>query len=130
MPALPSWLTIALWDQFRALLPDRGPYHPDHPLGCHRRRVDDRIVFDRLELLVLAAYDHTVGLELADLVVLRVQLRRRLGGRVLASCAVDQMLAVFRWPSQSSVNNFAVTTTQLVRFGAVPGPLGPARDRP
>ena len=42
MPALPSWLITPLWDQFRALLPDRGAYHPDHPLGCHRRRVADR----------------------------------------------------------------------------------------
>jgi transposase len=48
VPALPSWLVTPLWDQFRALLPDRGAYHPDHPLGCHRRRVADRIVFDKL----------------------------------------------------------------------------------
>jgi len=54
MPALPSWLTTPLWDQFAALLPDRGPYHPNHPLGCHRRRVADRVVFDKLiEVLVL-----------------------------------------------------------------------------
>jgi Putative transposase of IS4/5 family (DUF4096) len=37
-----------LWDQFCALLPDRGTYHPDHPLRCHRRRIADRIVFDKL----------------------------------------------------------------------------------
>ncbi len=48
MPALPSWLTTPLWDQFRALLPDRGTYDPGHPLGCHRRRVADRVVFDKL----------------------------------------------------------------------------------
>jgi len=48
VPALPSWLTTPLWDQFRALLPDRGTYDPGHPLGCHRRRVADRVVFDKL----------------------------------------------------------------------------------
>ena len=48
MPALPSWLTDPLWDQFRALLPPRDGYHPHHPLGCHRPRVSDRIVFDKL----------------------------------------------------------------------------------
>jgi hypothetical protein len=48
VPALPSWLITPLWDQFCALLPDRGPYHPDHPLGCHRPRVTDRVVFDKL----------------------------------------------------------------------------------
>ncbi len=48
MPALPSWLTGPLWDQFAALLPHQETYDPAHPLGCHRRRVSDRIVFDKL----------------------------------------------------------------------------------
>lgn len=48
MPALPSWLTEPLWDQFAALLPPRPTYDPTHPLGCHRRRISDRIVFDKL----------------------------------------------------------------------------------
>lgn len=48
MPALPSWLTEPLWDQFAALLPDRDEFDPTHPLGCHRRRIADRIVFDKL----------------------------------------------------------------------------------
>lgn len=48
MPVLPAWLTDALWDQFSALLPERSVFHPDHPLGCHRRRIGDRIVFDKL----------------------------------------------------------------------------------
>jgi transposase len=48
VPALPSWLTDPLWDQFAALLPDRDEFDPTHPLGCHRRRIADRIVFDKL----------------------------------------------------------------------------------
>ena len=48
MPALPSWLTDPLWDQFAALLPVRDEFDPTHPLGCHRRRIADRIVFDKL----------------------------------------------------------------------------------
>lgn len=48
MPALPAWLTDPLWDQFAALLPDRCEFHPTHPLSCHRRRIPDRIVFDKL----------------------------------------------------------------------------------
>ncbi|MCI3222003.1 IS5 family transposase [Streptomyces sp. NP-1717] len=48
MPVLPSWLTEPLWDQFAALLPQRPAFDPTHPLGCHRRRVSDRIVFDKL----------------------------------------------------------------------------------
>lgn len=48
MPILPSWLTEPLFGQFAALLPERPEYHPDHPLGCHRPRISDRIVFDKM----------------------------------------------------------------------------------
>ncbi|WP_432977730.1 IS5 family transposase [Dactylosporangium sp. CA-233914] len=48
MPAVPSWLSDPLWDQFAALLPPRPATDPSHPLGCHRRRIADRIVFDKL----------------------------------------------------------------------------------
>jgi Putative transposase of IS4/5 family (DUF4096) len=48
VPALPSWLVEPLWVQFEALLPKRPMYDPAHPLGCHRRRINDRIIFDKL----------------------------------------------------------------------------------
>ena len=48
MPAIPSWLLEPLWDQFAALLPPRPVYDPAHPLGCHRRRIPNRIVFEKL----------------------------------------------------------------------------------
>jgi transposase len=37
-----------LWDQFAVLIPPRLVVDPTHPLGCHRRRLPDRIVFDKL----------------------------------------------------------------------------------
>jgi transposase len=45
MPALQRYITEPLWEQFRALLPERDA---DHPLGCHRARVPDRVVFEKL----------------------------------------------------------------------------------
>jgi transposase len=48
VPAIPSWLLEPLWDQFAALLPDRPVYAPSHPLGCHRPRIADRIIFEKL----------------------------------------------------------------------------------
>ncbi|GGM21199.1 hypothetical protein GCM10010129_76830 [Streptomyces fumigatiscleroticus] len=48
MPTLPSWLTEPLWDQLAALLPEPAEDHPDHPLGCRRRRISDRIIFDKM----------------------------------------------------------------------------------
>jgi transposase len=48
VPALPSWLIEPLWDQFATLLPPRKTYVATHPWGCHRRRIGDRVVFDKL----------------------------------------------------------------------------------
>lgn len=52
MPALPSWLTDPLWGSLSALLPERPTVDPSHPLGCHRPRISDRIVFDKLPQLL------------------------------------------------------------------------------
>jgi hypothetical protein len=41
-------LADPLWDQFAALLPPRPTYVATHSWGCHRRRIGDRIVFDKL----------------------------------------------------------------------------------
>jgi transposase len=56
VPALKSCIIDPLWSQFEALIP---PLADTHPLGCHRPRVPDRIVFDKLvQVLVLgAAYE-------------------------------------------------------------------------
>jgi transposase len=45
VPALPPSVLEPLWDQFAALLPHRDD---PHPLGCHRPRIPDRVVFDKL----------------------------------------------------------------------------------
>ena len=52
MPAVPSCVIEPIWDQFRALLPERVV---THPLGCHRPRIADRIVFDKLVLVLVSA---------------------------------------------------------------------------
>ncbi len=56
MPAVPSSIIEPIWDQFQVLIP---PVIDDHPLGCHRPRTPDRLVFDKLvQVLVLgAAYE-------------------------------------------------------------------------
>ena len=59
MPVLPSSLTEPLWAQFATLLASRPQFDPAHPLGCHRRRIPDRVVFN----LVLTALVHGSGLE-------------------------------------------------------------------
>ena len=45
MPALPPYIIEPIWEQFRALLPER---EVNHPLGCHRCRIPERVVFEKL----------------------------------------------------------------------------------
>ena len=45
MPAIPPYIIEPIWEQFRALLPEREVVHP---LGCHRSRIPDWVVFEKL----------------------------------------------------------------------------------
>ena len=56
MPALPPYIIEPVWEQFEALLPE---HRIDHPLGCHRQRIPDRVVFEKLvQILVFGcAYE-------------------------------------------------------------------------
>jgi transposase len=126
VPAIRSYFIEPIWEQFSALLPDR---EVDHPLGCHRPRIPDRIVFEklvevsvfgcaywriaddgcsdttlrrrrdewidlgvmgRLREMALAAYDRTIGLELADLAVDGCITKAPCGGEKAGRSPVDR----------------------------------------
>ncbi len=71
MPALPPYLIEPIWQQFAALLPE---HRTDHPLGCHRSRIPERVVFEKLvQVLVFGcAYER-----IADASCSESTLRRR-----------------------------------------------------
>lgn len=71
MPAIQACIIDPIWDQFADLLPRRAV---DHVLGCHRPRVPDRTVFDKLvQVLVFGcAYER-----IADASCSATTLRRR-----------------------------------------------------
>jgi transposase len=71
VPALPPYLIEPIWQQLVALLPER---QTNHPLGCHRPRIPDRIVFEKLvQVLVFgSAYE-----KIADESCSATTLRRR-----------------------------------------------------
>ena len=72
MPALKPYLIEPIWEQLRALLPERKT---NHPLGgCHRLRISERVVFEKLvQVLVFGwAYDR-----IADECCSATTLRRR-----------------------------------------------------
>lgn len=71
MPAVPPYIIEPIWAQFSALLPRRNV---DHPLGCHRARIPNRLVFEKLvQVLVFGcAYER-----IADETCSATTLRRR-----------------------------------------------------
>ncbi len=71
MPAISSCIIEPIWDQFCDLLPAR---EVEHPLGCHRSRIPERVVFDKLvQVLVFGcAYER-----IADETCSATTLRRR-----------------------------------------------------
>lgn len=129
MPALPVSLMEPLWAQFSALLPEHPAVDPTHPLGCHRRRISDRVIFEHvsaalvygvgyeriaspgcsartirrrvhawaeaglmphLHTLVLAQYDHLIGLDLRHVCVDGCITKAPGGGEVAGRSPVDR----------------------------------------
>ena len=72
MPALPPYVIEPIFEQFAALLPERNV---DHPLGCHRSRISERVVFEKLvQILVFGCAYWRIADELCSATTLR---RRR-----------------------------------------------------
>src|ERR1039458_8403749 len=71
MPAIQSCFIEPIWDQFSALVPTRPG---SHRLGCHRPRVSDRLVFDKL---VQVAVFGSAYWRIADATCSATTLRRR-----------------------------------------------------
>ena len=71
MPAVPSSIIEPIWDQLAALLPAR---EAPHPLGCHRWRIPDRLVFDKLVQVLVFGCAYA---RIADATCSATTLRRR-----------------------------------------------------
>src|SRR5688572_6051952 len=71
VPALAPYIIEPIFEQFCALLPE---HETDHPLGCHRSRIPERVVFEKLvQILVFGcAYER-----IADASCSESTLRRR-----------------------------------------------------
>jgi transposase len=121
VPALPSSILEPLWVQVSALLPTR----PDtHPLGCHRPRSPDRVVFDKLtQVLVVGCGDRRI----ADPTCSATTLRRRRDEWITAGVADQLRLAVLAAYDRLvglELADLAVDgcTTKAPRGGQVAGP--------
>ena len=74
MPALPPYIIEPIWQQFCALLPER---ETKHPLGCHRARIPDRVVFEKLvQVLVFGCAYRRIADEGCSATTLRHSSRR------------------------------------------------------
>jgi hypothetical protein len=73
VPALPVCLLEPIWAEFEALLPERPAVAPTHPLGCHRGRVPDRVVFEHVVLALVhgSGYERIAGAGCSDRTIRR-----------------------------------------------------------
>lgn len=98
MPAIESCIIDPIWDQFCDFRPSRTV---DHPLGCHRRRITDRIVFDKLVQVLVFGCAYA---RIADTTCSATTLRRRRDEwidagvmdrlRTIVLAAYDQMIGL------------------------------------
>ena len=88
VPALPSSVLEPLWVQVAALLPSR---QDTHPLGCHRPRIPDRVIFDKLIQLLVFGCGYR---RIADHTCSATTLRRRRDEWIRAGVANQLRLAV------------------------------------
>jgi transposase len=88
VPALPSSILEPLWVQIAALLPAR---QDTHPLGCHRPRIPDRVVFDKLIQILVFGCGYR---RIADATCSATTLRRRRDEWISAGVAEQLRRAV------------------------------------
>jgi transposase len=88
VPALPSSVLEPLWVQVAALLPT---HQVSHPLGCHRPRIPDRIVFDKLIQVLVFGCGYR---RIADSTCSATTLRRRRDEWITIGVAEQLRLAV------------------------------------
>jgi len=103
VPALPSSVLEPLWVQVAALLPARKIHHP---LGCHRPRIPDRIVFDKLIQILVFGCGYR---RIADRTCSATTLRRRRDEWISAGVAEQLRLLVLAAYDQL----FGLELTQL-----------------
>ena len=58
MPAIQPYIIEPIFEQFRALLPEREVHHP---LGCHRPRIPDCVVFEKLVQILVFGCAYSRG---------------------------------------------------------------------
>jgi transposase len=109
VPTLPSSILEPLWVQIAALLADRQVHHP---LGCHRPRIPDRLVFDKLIQILVFGCGYR---RIADASCSATTLRRRRDEWISAGVAEQlhhavlaaydqpcrQVLSERAWPARS-----------------------------
>jgi transposase len=122
VPALQPYLIEPLWQQFQALLPRR---ETNHPLGCHRPRVPDRVVFAKLlEVLVFGCAYWRIADESCSESTLR---RRR--DEWIAHGVMERLREISPEASMTDYSSVLSSPTWWPWTAASPRPLAAARRR-
>lgn len=123
LPALPSSVLEPLWVQVAALLPSPQVHHP---LGCHRPRIADRLVFDKLIQVLVFGCGYR---RIADATCSATTLRRRRDEWINAGVAERLRLAVLAADDRMhglQLEHLAVDGC-ITKAPAAASPPGPAR---
>lgn len=95
MRALDPEVVDAVWAAVEPLIP---PPPRTHPLGCHRRRVPDRVCFEAMLVRLVTGYSWVVAEHLCGGVVSDTTLRARRDERITAGvfdAIADQALGAY-----------------------------------
>ena len=117
MPAIPPYIIEPIWQQLSALLPRT---QTDHPHGCHRSRIPDRVVFEKLvQVLVFGCAYARIADESCSATTLR---RRRdewieAGSmEALEELTLESSVWNFsRWPSIAASRRLRVEASRRVK---------------
>jgi hypothetical protein len=135
VPVVPSCLLEPVWVEFRALTGGERPqFDPGHPLGCHRRRIPDRVVFEHVvdalvhgsgyeRIATRGCSDHTIRRRLKD--------RARAGtGERLHALALRAYDLIIGLELGDVPVDGCITKVRAEGSGPGPPPAGCARGRP
>ena len=111
MPAIPPYIIEPIWEQFRALLPEREVHHP---LGCHRSRIPDRVVFDKLvQVLVFGCAYRRIAEEECSATTLRDRREEWIGWGVIETLRQIALEAYDRFIGLDQKAGMSLTAARL-----------------
>jgi transposase len=100
VPALPPYIIEPIWEQLAAMLPEK---RTSHPLGCHRLRIPDRVIFEKLvQVLIFGCAYEKIADEGCSATTLRRRRDEWIGAGVIDALRKRRLMPTTGWSAWSS----------------------------